>query len=129
MGYNEVVKDVQSVAQLDSREAAENAIRATFQTLKERILGNEASELADQLPEEIGQYLRGSEGSNGDHFKLEEFYRRVAEKGNIEQTQAPQQAKAVFAAVNKTVTPGEFDDVRSNLSDDYDELFAASAQA
>ena len=124
MKYDEFIKHVQSTAQLESRQAAEQAARATLETVAERIVGNEASQLAAQLPEELGQYLRGHEGENGNHFKLEEFYQRVSEKVGVEPVAAAVQAKAVFTVLNAAVTPGEFADVKANFSPDYSELFA-----
>lgn len=124
MKYDEFIKHVQSVAQLDSRQAAEQAIRATLETVAERIVGNEASQLAAQLPAELGQYLRGHEGENGHFFSLQEFYQRVSQKAGVETVVAAVQARAVFAVLNQAVTPGEFADVKANFSDDYSELFA-----
>lgn len=125
--YKEFVADVQAIAQLDSEAAAKNAISATLGVLKRRIVGDEASQLADQLPEEVGQHLRGAEGTLGEPFGINEFYQRVAEQGNIDLMQVPMQAKAVFVAINNMVSPGEFEDVKQNLPDDYSELFLAIA--
>lgn len=123
MKQNEFIQQVQDAAQLNSREEAENAIRATLETLKERIVGNEASQLAAQLPKEIGQYLQGREGENGGHFPLVDFYQRVSEKAGVEPSAAAIQARAVFSVLQEAVSPGEFADVRVNLSDDYLDLF------
>jgi uncharacterized protein (DUF2267 family) len=128
MKRDEFLKHVQSVAQLSSREEAERAISATLETLAERIVGDEAKDLASQLPQEIGQYLRGREGQNGNHFPLKEFYQRVSEKEGVEPTVAATHARAVFTVLNAAVSPGEFADVRANLSEDYADLFAASSE-
>lgn len=124
MKYDEFIKHVQTVAQLDSRQAAEQATRATLETIAERIVGNEASQLAAQLPAELGQYLRGHEGEDGKHFSLTEFYQRVSQKAGLDPVAAAVQSRAVFSVLNQAVTPGEFADVKANFSDDYDELFA-----
>jgi uncharacterized protein (DUF2267 family) len=124
MKRDEFLKHVQSVAQLDSREEAERATRATFEVLAERIVGNEAKDLASQLPQELGQYLRGREGENGQAFSLKEFYQRVADKEGVEPTIAAMHVRAVFTVLQQGVTPGEFADVRANFSPDYEELFA-----
>lgn len=121
--YKNLLKDVQTVAQLDSEAEAENAIRTTLEILKHRIMGDEASQLADQLPEEAGQYLRGEEGTPGEPFGINDFYQRMAKQGNIDIMQAPLQARAVVSAMASLVTPGEFEDVKSNLPDDFSELF------
>ena len=62
MKYDEFIKHVQTVAQLDSREEAERATRATLEIIRERVVGDEAKDLASQLPKELGEYLHGREG-------------------------------------------------------------------
>jgi uncharacterized protein (DUF2267 family) len=127
MKHDEFIKHVQSFAQLNSREEAERATSATLETLKERLVGDEAKDLAAQLPQQLGQYLRGREGQNGQHFTLEEFIQRVSEKEGVDPTAAVTHIRAVFSVLQQAVTPGEFDDVRVNLSDDYAELFATGS--
>ena len=124
MKYDEFIKHVQSFAKLDSREEAEKATQITLETLKERIVGDEASQLAAQLPEDLAQYLRGREGQMGDHFKIEEFYQRICDRENVEPEIAANYAIAVFAVLKSAVSPGEFSDVKINLSEDYSELFS-----
>jgi uncharacterized protein (DUF2267 family) len=121
--YDEFIKSVQNQAQVDSREAAEKAVVATLETLKERIVGDEASQLAAQLPENLAKHLRGREGQFGDHFKLDEFYNRVSQKEGVDRSTAATHVKAVFSVLNTAVTPGEFEDVKLNFSEDYSELF------
>ena len=128
MKYDQFIKHVQSFAQLNSREEAERATRATLETIKERIVGNEASQLAAQLPKELGEYLRGREGEDGQYFRIEEFLQRVSEKEGVDPTAAAIHARSVFAVLQQAVSPGEFADVRSNFSDDYEDLFAAPSE-
>lgn len=128
MKHDEFIKHVQSVAQLNSKEEAESATRATLETIKERIVGNEASQLAAQLPKEFGEYLRGREGEDGQYFTIEEFYQRVSEKEGVEPTTAAIHARAVFSVLQAAVTPGEMADVRANFSDDYEDLFSAQSK-
>lgn len=126
MKHDEFIKHVQSVARLNSREEAERATQATLETLKERLVGDEAKDLAAQLPQQLGQYLRGREGQNGQHFTLEEFIQRVSEQEGVDATAAKSHIRAVFSVLQQAVTPGEFDDVRVNLSDDYAEVLATA---
>lgn len=123
MKRDEFLKQVQSEAQLDSRDEAERVTKATLEVLALRIVGDEAKDLASQLPKEIGEYLRGREGQNGQYFSLEEFYQRVADKQAIDPGFAAMQVRAVMAVLQQAVSPGEFADVRANFSDDYEELF------
>lgn len=127
MQYGEIIKKVQTAAQIDDKEQARKAIQATFETLKERIIGDEASNLAAQLPEEIGAYLRGREGENGQYFTLEEFYQRVGQIEGVEPTTAVTHVRGIFSVLSSAVSPGEFDNIKNDLPDDYRELFAPAA--
>jgi len=127
MKYNEIMQAVQTTADLDSPDQAKKAIQASLETLSERILGNEANELADQLPEEMGAYLRGREGQTGERFSLEEFYRRVSEREGVDGPTAAIHARAVFSTINHAVTAGEYGDIKSNLPPDYAELLQPAA--
>lgn len=126
MKHDEFIKHVQNVAQLNSREEAERATRSTLETLKERVVGDEASQLAAQLPQALGQHLRGREGENGQHFSVHDFIARVSEAEGVDQAAAKNHVRAVFAVLQQAVTPGAFDDIRVNLSDDYAELLTTA---
>ncbi|MDJ0703933.1 MAG: DUF2267 domain-containing protein [Leptolyngbyaceae cyanobacterium MO_188.B28] len=126
MKYNEFTKHVQSFSQTDSLDEAERAIRATLETLAERIQGDAASKVAEQLPEEMHPYLRGQEGQTSSPFTLQEFYQRVSQKEGIDPATAVMHVRGVFAVLNAAVPPEEFGEVQTTLSDDYEELFAAS---
>lgn len=127
MKHDEFVARVRELAELGSNQEAERAIRATFETLKERLAGNEPNNLADQLPEEITEPLRGEGGR--DSFSLAEFYRRVSEREGIEETQAIRHARAVAAVVQAAVTTGEMDHIRDQLKPEYAELFGEPGES
>ncbi|KAM3091799.1 DUF2267 domain-containing protein [Phormidesmis sp. 146-35] len=127
MKYDEFIKNVQNLGSFNSRQEAEKATQATLETVKERIVGDEAVQLGAQLPEDLAKHLRGREGEFGAHFKLDEFYQRIGQKEGTDAETAALHAKAVISVLSQAVTPGEFADVRSNFSDDYDPLFAELA--
>ena len=121
MRYEEFIAEVRNLAELDDNGRAVEACRATLETLKERLAGNEPSNLAAQLPEELAGYVRGEGGQ--DNFSLEEFYNRVAEKEDIGVNEATVHARAVATALQATVTTGEVDSVRTQLKPEYEALF------
>jgi uncharacterized protein (DUF2267 family) len=123
---DEFVKRVTEIGELESRDQAERAIRATFETLKERLAGNEPDDLAAQLPNDLAAPLQG-EGGRED-FALAEFYRRVAEREGIEETEAIRHARAVALVLQEAVTTGEIDDIRDQLKDEYAELFGRKGE-
>jgi uncharacterized protein (DUF2267 family) len=123
---DEFVKRVTEIGELESQDQAERAIKATFETLKERLAGNEPDHLAAQLPEDLAAPLQG-EGGRED-FALAEFYRRVAEREGIEESEAIRHARAVVLVLQEAVTTGEMDDIRDQLKDEYAELFGRKGE-
>jgi uncharacterized protein (DUF2267 family) len=115
------IAEVRNLAELGDNEEAEKAIRATLETLKERLAGNEPSNLAAQLPPEIAPYVDGEGGRES--FSVDEFYDRVAQKAGVDHNEAVTHARVVATVLQTAVTGGEIDDVRSQLGNDYEELF------
>jgi uncharacterized protein (DUF2267 family) len=64
MKGEQFIAEVRNLAELDTNEDAQKATRATLETLKERLAGNEPSNLAAQLPPEIAPYVEG-DGAGG----------------------------------------------------------------
>ncbi len=125
MKDDEFIKHVESLVPLNSREEAQRATRATLEIIKERIVGNEAKDLAAQLPQELGNCLHGREGENGQAFSMQEFIMRVSERENVEPIAAAIHVRAVFTVLQNAVSAGEFADFQANFSPDYEELFAS----
>ena len=121
MKGDQFIAEVRNLAELDSDEEAEKAIRATLDTLRERLAGNEPSNLAAQLPPEIAPYVDGDGGQEA--FSVQEFYDRVAQKEGVGTDEAVRHARAVATVLQTAVTGTEIDDVRSQIGNDYEELF------
>ena len=107
-------------------ETAERLEHATLRTLADRISGGEAQDLAAQLPARLQDDLRAPR-EDAEAFGVDEFVRRVAERGDIDASQARTGAAAVLITVREAVTPGEFDDVLSQLPQEYRELVGPMA--
>jgi uncharacterized protein (DUF2267 family) len=121
MKGDQFIAEVRNLAELGNNEEAEGATRATLETLKERLAGNEPSNLAAQLPPEIAPYVEGEGGRES--FSVGEFYERVAQKEGVGHDEAIRHARAVATVLQTAVTGGEIDDIRSQLGNDYEELF------
>jgi uncharacterized protein (DUF2267 family) len=119
--YGEFVSNVRTLAELESNDQAENAIRATLETLRERLAGNEPNNLAAQLPPELAGYVQGEGGR--ERFSLGEFYDRVARKEGVGPNEATVHARAVASVLMNAVTEGEIDDIRDQLGEEYADLF------
>ena len=57
---------------------------------------------------------------------MQEFYSRVAQKEGVGQAEAAKHPRAVATVLQTAVTGGELDDVRSQLGNEYKELFGQS---
>jgi uncharacterized protein (DUF2267 family) len=122
MKGEQFIAEVRNLAELDTNEDAQKAIRSMLETLKERLAGNEPSNLAAQLPPEIAPYVEGDGGREA--FSVQEFYERVAQKeGTTNSEEAVKHARAVATVLQTAVSGGELEDVRSQLGNDYEELF------
>ena len=126
MQHDEFVGHVQNRARLASRGEALRAIRATLETLGERLAGGEAEDLAAQLPPEIGDYLREVESDGS--FSLDTFFDRVAEREGTDLPVAVHHARAVVAVLQEAVSAGEMEDVRAQLPEEYNPLFESGSE-
>ena len=126
MKYDEFVGEVENRGRLPSRGDAVRAIQATLETLAERIREGEASDLAAQLPPEIGTFLRKVDET--ERFPVEDFFLRVAAKETADLPDATHHARAVIAVLQEAVTTGEIEDIRAQLPDSYAPLFEAGSE-
>ncbi|MCW2804494.1 MAG: hypothetical protein QOF52_2785 [Propionibacteriaceae bacterium] len=98
---------------------------ATLQTLAERISGGEALDLAAQLPEELKAALT-SAPETAERFGVNEFVRRVAERAGVDEDTARKGVAAVMTTIRQAVTSGEFDDITSQLPQEFNTLVGAA---
>lgn len=122
MEHNEFIQLVHE--RLDtSRDVAERAVRATLETLGQRLPAAEAEDLAAQLPPPLATYLHQT-ASQDEEFPVDEFYERVAELGELPPEDAEDQAKAVLAVLDDAVSAGQITDLIAALPADYGDLLA-----
>lgn len=126
MKATEFVTRVQQYGNMGTAEQALLASRATLETLGERLNEGEPARLGAQLPPEIAQYLHTDHA--GEDFPVETFFDRVTEREGTERQQAREHARAVIAALGDTVPEGELNEVRQQLSADYQLLFGDIGQ-
>lgn len=126
MKYDQFVGQVQSRAQLASNGESVKAIRATLATLGERLHPGEADDLAGQLPEEIGIYLKNQNGAQS--FDLDEFFDRVSKKEGEDEPVAVYHSRVVMEVLQEAVSPQQIEHVRGQLPDNYNPLFEAGSQ-
>jgi uncharacterized protein (DUF2267 family) len=121
------IAEVKNLAEIESDEDAQKAIGGTLETLRERLAGEEPSELAAQLPPEIAPYVEGDGGRES--FSVEEFYERVARKEGSSNDEAIRHARALATVLQTAVTGGELEVIRSQLGNGYEELFGQTGSS
>ena len=121
MEYQEFVERVEDRITPTQTAAAELAIASTLSTLGERITGEEAEDLAAQLPEEMKGPLHGETG-DAEEFSLDEFYERVARREGVSVEEATEHVAAVMGVLRDAVSGGEVEDVISQLPPEFEPL-------
>lgn len=123
MDYETFEKTVSSRAGMP-RDRARVLIRATLETLGERLTRGEADDLASQLPKQMKEWLNAGP-PEAERFGLEDFIRRVSERTRIPPEDARAAVGAVFKTLRDAVTGGEFKDVMSQLPEEFSQLLGS----
>jgi uncharacterized protein (DUF2267 family) len=119
MTHDEFVGQVQNKAHLASRGDAETIIRATFETLGERLQPRAAEHVAAQLPPEIGRHLKDR---SFEHLSLHDFNERVAEREHADIEKAYFHARCVLDTLRTAVSPGVVQKIRLQLPQEFQPL-------
>jgi uncharacterized protein (DUF2267 family) len=117
-----IVKEKSGIA--DDQEA-HRATCQTLHTLAQRISPGEADDLAQQLPEQLRECM--TPDAPLEKFHVDEFIRRIEEYLGADHSTAEREARAVLAALYAAVGPEEFDDMRSQLPMDFQQLLDDAA--
>jgi uncharacterized protein (DUF2267 family) len=103
------------------RDAARRATAAVLHALRDRLTPEEASQAAAQLPRELKLMWGSGEAPGRRPVKMHrrEFYDRVrGEAGLASLVDARSATLAIFGALKDQISPGEADDVLSQLPKD-----------
>jgi uncharacterized protein (DUF2267 family) len=121
--YEEFIGQVRHRARLGSHAEAERAIRATLETLAERLAGGEAHDLASQLPPELAGSLELPDAGIGAKLTLDEFFEVVSMREGVDLPDATFHARVVIGVLTEAVSLGEIQDVRVQLPAAFAQLF------
>lgn len=131
MRHGEFIGRVQDLAQLPDTGSAERAVRATLETLAERLPDGLAEHAAAQLPHEIGEHLRRvttdpahppEDRASGERFDLSGFTGRICWRTGLSESAAVRQAAAVLEVMDAALSPEQMDKVYATLPPDIREL-------
>ena len=120
MDYQRFISTVATRAHLSAAEA-ERAIRATLETLAERLTRGETRDLGRRLlPPELAAWLPPDHA--GERFDADEFVRRVAKREQVDTDIAEVHARVVLAALREAVGPEETRRLAADLPEDFQPL-------
>lgn len=132
MRREEFIGQVQHRAWLQSRGDAERLTRATLETLGERVPEGTVTNLAGQLPQEIGEHLLRTvtmgDAGTGELFGGQGFVQRVADRAIVRELDAAYGARAVLEVLEEATTGGLAGTVREALPADIRQLLDAGSQ-
>ena len=117
------IQNVQERAGVD-RDEAQRAVEATLTALSERLTWQEAEHVAAQLPQDLQRCMETK--SHEKRWSLEQFLHEVASIEGCDDDEARTHARAVVSTLAEAVSPGEMQDVLSQLPPAYGELMDTS---
>jgi uncharacterized protein (DUF2267 family) len=111
----------------EERHRSYGALRAVLHTLRDRLPVNESADLAAQLPMLMrGLYFEGWKPARVPvKMDRDEFLLRIVDACDIDEGGGELLVERVLHAVRTYVTPGEWDDITSNLPRDLLTLLPA----
>jgi uncharacterized protein (DUF2267 family) len=130
MTHDEFLGHVQNRARLASTGEAETAVRATLETLAERLEAGLADNLAAQLPQELGRFLRGDVAENFRRTTVQEFFQRVCDREGaaVDPAAAAYHTRVVLEVLQEAVSPGIIQKVLATLPEEFRPIFEVGSQ-
>lgn len=125
MQYQDFVAQVRKRAKMDTQDEAVRAIKATFETLAERLFGNEAEHIASQLPQELGDILR--QVHKEEKFSVDEFYDRITEREGVKKPDSVYHTRVVIEVLKEAISPGEYKHILDQLPEEFEPVFESGS--
>ncbi len=124
MKAEQFIKEVMHRTGLSSRERAQDAVRATLETLSEHLTPGEVKNFSSQLPQELALYMNQPFISGlAERFSLDDFLRRVSRREGVGLQEAAHHAHVVASLLSDVVTLGQLDHLIAQLPTDIAKLF------
>ncbi len=121
MDYDTFLGQVMQGANLETTGDGQRVIRAVIETLGERLGDHEQKDLQAQLPQQMKGWIH--QRANGEPFPVNEFYRRVAVRADLTESQAEADTRHVLGHLRDAISGGEMRDIFETLPEDYRKAF------
>ena len=102
-------------------EDAQSFLPAAVEVLSERISREELRHVASQLPDELAAQMR-PRGENPEAFPPDEFVTRIVQRTYADVPLAIVVMRALFTTLRQALSPGEYDDLMSQLPREYRDM-------
>lgn len=113
MGFKELIKKVQHYSGFSDAES-KDALECMVENLAVRLADSERKDFADQLPEEL-QDIALSVKPTEENTKQDDIVAQFMELQGVDEPHAKKQVTAAWNALKDTITPGEINDIRTQL--------------
>jgi uncharacterized protein (DUF2267 family) len=123
MRYDEFLARVRERGEYANQDEAAQVTMSVLQVLAHRITPGEAKDLASQLSGPLKEALQIDGEQRGESYGIEQFYRRIAERTGAHERTAQWDASAVLSTLADAVSPGELNQIISQLPSGYAVLF------
>ncbi|MET9293293.1 DUF2267 domain-containing protein [Streptomyces sp. NPDC003077] len=123
MKYDEFLARVRERGEYADRDEAAGATKAVLEVLAGRMSAKEVGDMAAQLPAPLDEIMTAVSGGGVESYGVEEFCHRVAERTGAHDRTAQWDASAVLTTLADTVSPGELNQIISQLPSGYAVLF------
>ncbi|WP_028813659.1 DUF2267 domain-containing protein [Streptomyces flavidovirens] len=123
MRHDEFLARVRERGEYANQEEAAQVTKAVLDVLAHRITPGEVKDLAAQLPAPLKAALQANGDQRVKSYGVEEFCRRVAERTGARPRTAQWDASAVLSTLAEAVSPGELNQIISQLPSGYAVLF------
>ena len=121
MDFDEFTGTVQHRLEFPGTGETVRAIRATLQTLGQRLPAGNAEDLAASLPMEIKWYMTGAVEEHGQRFDWQRFLDRVSEIEGTDRADAAHHARVIVDLVATQVPDSDFRQLRDALPESEDD--------
>jgi uncharacterized protein (DUF2267 family) len=137
MNKDDFVKRVMELANIQNKNDAERGIQIVLSLLSHRLTENESSDVADQLPHDLKRVWHNDIWITN-FFKLSgkrlKYRHRIELMSLVENEilreslplHAENLTKSVFHVLKEQITPGEAEDISSQLPDEIRDFFKAA---
>lgn len=122
MDPEEFTDAVQDAGDLDSMSEARQATEAVLTTFGERIAEGEAEDVATYVPQEFRGWLLTHDPESAADFGLDEFYDRVADRGDVSTERAREWSAAVFDGLARYAPGRELGRIQVQLPTEYETI-------